>query len=160
MTTLREAAEMALDALTKIHPGNMSLETGDAWLNAVQILREALATCKQDLQVEPVNESAQEIKRLQAELFEALSKQHVEAEPVACIGTNGELMWLNKPNAVYSKARPLYTAPLQRKPLMDEEIVDAIAPLYQTRALARMAAKTSMDEYRAIERAHGIGGEE
>lgn len=43
MTTLREAAAQALDALTKIHPGNMSWETGDAWLNAVQILREALA---------------------------------------------------------------------------------------------------------------------
>jgi hypothetical protein len=42
MTTLREAAAQALDALTKIHPGNMSWETGDAWLNAVQILREAL----------------------------------------------------------------------------------------------------------------------
>jgi hypothetical protein len=43
MTTLREAVAQALDALTKIHPGNMSWETGDAWMNAVQILREALA---------------------------------------------------------------------------------------------------------------------
>ena len=32
-------------------------------------------------------------------------------EPVACIGTNGELMWLKKPTAVYSKPQPLYTAP-------------------------------------------------
>lgn len=43
MTTLREAVAQALDELTKIHPGNMSWETGDAWLDAVQILREALA---------------------------------------------------------------------------------------------------------------------
>lgn len=43
MTTLREAVAQALDALTKIHPGNMSWETGEAWLNAVQILRAALA---------------------------------------------------------------------------------------------------------------------
>lgn len=43
MTTLRKAVAQALDALTKIHPGNMSWETGEAWLNAVQILREALA---------------------------------------------------------------------------------------------------------------------
>lgn len=43
MTTLREAAAQALDALTKIHPGNMSWETGDAWMDAVQILRDALA---------------------------------------------------------------------------------------------------------------------
>ena len=35
-----------------------------------------------------------------------------EQEPVACIGTNGDLMWLNKPQAIYSKAQPLYTAPL------------------------------------------------
>ncbi|HEX4918029.1 MAG TPA: hypothetical protein VFV43_09055, partial [Limnobacter sp.] len=28
-----------------------------------------------------------------------------------CIGTNGELMWLNKPQAVYSKPVPLYTHP-------------------------------------------------
>lgn len=43
MTTLREAVAQALDALTKIHPANMSWETGDVWMNAVQILREALA---------------------------------------------------------------------------------------------------------------------
>lgn len=48
MTTLREAAAQALDALTKIHPGNMSWETGDAWLDAVQILREALAQPEQE----------------------------------------------------------------------------------------------------------------
>lgn len=48
MTTLREAVAQALDALTKIHPGNMSWETGDAWMNAVQILREALAQPAQE----------------------------------------------------------------------------------------------------------------
>lgn len=45
-------------------------------------------------------------------------------EPVACIGTNGELMWLNKPRAIYSKPIPLYIAPPQRPwvGLTDEEI--------------------------------------
>lgn len=43
MTTLRKEVAQALDVLTKIHPGNMSWETGEAWMNAVQILREALA---------------------------------------------------------------------------------------------------------------------
>jgi hypothetical protein len=43
MTTLREAAAQALGALTKVHPGNMSWETGVAWMDTVQILREALA---------------------------------------------------------------------------------------------------------------------
>ena len=45
-------------------------------------------------------------------------------EPVACVGTNGELMWLNKPRVIYSKPIPLYTAPPQRPwvGLTDEEI--------------------------------------
>jgi hypothetical protein len=46
------------------------------------------------------------------------------AEPVACVGTNGELMWLKKPSAIYSKPRPLYTAPPRREwvGLTDDEI--------------------------------------
>ena len=47
-------------------------------------------------------------------------------------------------------------APAQ-EPLTEAQIVDAIAPLYQNRALAEMAAKIGMDDYRAIEQAHGIG---
>ena len=38
-----------------------------------------------------------------------------EQEPVACIKTNGELMWLKKPSTIYSKPRPLYTAPPRRE---------------------------------------------
>ena len=46
-----------------------------------------------------------------------------EQEPVACVGTNGDLMWLKKPEVIYSKPRPLYTAPPRRKwvGLMDQE---------------------------------------
>lgn len=46
-----------------------------------------------------------------------------EQEPVACIGTNGELMWLNKPRVIYSKPQPLFTTPPQRTwvGLTDEE---------------------------------------
>jgi hypothetical protein len=59
------------------------------------------------------------------EAVEALRERlaQPEQEPVACIGTNGELMWLHKPHAIYSKARPLYTAPPQRKSLTDDEMV-------------------------------------
>jgi hypothetical protein len=39
-----------------------------------------------------------------------------EPEPVACIGTNGDLMWLKKPTVVYSKPQPLYTTPPKREP--------------------------------------------
>ena len=52
-----------------------------------------------------------------AALDDALAEQTVqksltvaEQEPVACIKTNGELMWLKKPSTIYSKPRPLYTA--------------------------------------------------
>ena len=38
-----------------------------------------------------------------------------EQEPVACVGTNGDLMWLKKPEVIYSKPRPLYTAPPRRE---------------------------------------------
>ena len=44
-----------------------------------------------------------------------LSEPEQEPEPVACIGTNGELMWLKKPSTIYSKPRPLYTAPPRRE---------------------------------------------
>ena len=54
-----------------------------------------------------------------------------EQEPVACIGTNGELIWLNKPRVIYSKPQPLYTTPPQRTwvGLTDEEIIDVLHPL-------------------------------
>jgi len=38
-----------------------------------------------------------------------------EQEPVACVGTNGDLMWLKKPSTIYSKPRPLYTDPPRRE---------------------------------------------
>jgi len=49
-----------------------------------------------------------------------------EQEPVACIKTNGELMWLKKPSAIYSKPQPLYTAPPRREwvGLTDEELAE------------------------------------
>jgi len=70
-----------------------------------------------------------------------------EQEPVAYIGTNGELMWLHKPHAIYSKARPLYTAPPQRKPLTDEEL---------EHLFGRIPTRHTLFTARAIERAHGI----
>jgi len=56
------------------------------------------------------NEIAQDARQnLRAALAEP------EQEPVACIGTNGGLMWLKKPSAIYSKPRPLYAAPPRRE---------------------------------------------
>ena len=50
-----------------------------------------------------------------------------EQEPVACIKTNGELMWLKKPSTIYSKPRPLYVAPPRREwvGLTAEDMADA-----------------------------------
>ena len=44
-----------------------------------------------------------------------------------------------------------YKAQRQWVGLTDKQMVDAIEPLYQNRATAEMAAKVSMDEFRAIE---------
>ena len=38
-----------------------------------------------------------------------------EQEPIACVGTNGDLLWLKKPEVIYSKPRPLYAAPPRRE---------------------------------------------
>jgi len=54
---------------------------------------------------------------------------------------------------------PLYTAPLQRKPLTKEEMFEAIRPLYSSDKAARLTVNHSEDEYRAIEAAHGIKGD-
>ncbi|MEI6839338.1 MAG: hypothetical protein WCK56_16215 [Alcaligenaceae bacterium] len=69
------------------------------------------------------------VKELEAALAEQTVKESLtvaEQEPVACIGTNGKLMWLKKPSAIYSKPRPLYTAPPRREwiGLTDEEILE------------------------------------
>jgi hypothetical protein len=67
---------------------------------------------------------------LEAALAEPAIKESLtvaEQEPVACIKTNGELMWLKKPSAIYSKPRPLYTAPPRREwvGLTAEDMADA-----------------------------------
>ena len=44
MTTLREAAQMALDALEQIHRDNMTTIAEENWSKAIEALRAALAT--------------------------------------------------------------------------------------------------------------------
>ena len=74
--------------------------------------------------------------------------------------------WADHPQEAYSAERA-YKAlwvrlaqpgqePPQRKPLTVCEIVDAIQPFYQNRGFAEMAVKVGIDDYRAIEAAHGI----
>ena len=55
---------------------------------------------------------------------------------------------------------PLYTHPQpKRGPLTDEQIFNAIRPLCNNDTNCHAIVGLSIDEYRAIERAHGIGGE-
>ena len=97
---LRAAAQAALLALDSDHP--------DIQIRAAMNLRRAAMN-------------------LRAALAEPAIKDSLtvaEQEPVACIKTNGELMWLKKPSTIYSKPRPLYTAPPRREwvGLTDDEI--------------------------------------
>jgi hypothetical protein len=52
----------------------------------------------------------------------------------------------------FENATALYKDPPQRTwvGLTDEDIVDALQPLYQTRALAELAAELFMDEFQAV----------
>ena len=63
--------------------------------------------------------------------------------------------WLDEHHQMHA----LYTHPQPRKPLTDEEIFNAIRPLCNNDTNCRAIIRLSIDEYRAIERAHGIGGE-
>jgi hypothetical protein len=83
----------------------------------IEVLKQALSTFEQ------INKLSQgenaiclpaEIDDVMESLEQAIAELEKQ-EPVACIGTNGELMWLNKPKAIYSKAQPLYTSPPQRQ---------------------------------------------
>ena len=97
--TLREAAQQALEALAC--PGKAKTADDQA---AITALRAALESDDTEMLL---RQHRFEIGRLRAALAEP-------AEPVAFIGTDGELGWLKKPNAIRSAATPLYTAPTPR----------------------------------------------
>lgn len=70
-----------------------------------------------------------------------------DAEPVACIATNGALMWLKRPEALYSKPVPLFKHPdpavvRQLVGVLEDllgEAEDGIATCPLTRIKARQA---------------------
>jgi hypothetical protein len=121
MTTLRSAAERALEALDNVGvEGNWEREEA-----AVVALRAALA---------PV--------------------------PVAWIDREGDLYKMPEIEGWAPPHTLLYTHPPQRKPLTDAEIFG----LYESTSFDWVQGKSSKGIEvlfaRAIERAHGIGGEE
>ena len=132
MTTLRQAAQQALEAL---EAADVDPHSSDAVYKAITALKAALA--------EPVQEPV------------AWRWGYRSV-------TTGEMDWrgyveiaadpnLRSPAIIME---PLYTAPPQRKPLTEEEIGKVAAPYYGTMGF-RVEAFA-----RAIERAHGIGEKE
>ena len=162
MTTLREAAQQALEAL----------EGGaDSWQlvgPAIDALRAAL-----------VEDALQKFSDVNQELEAALGCEHCNQplyaavkcrvcgrvtepvkEPVAWIDDSGHPKHLSHLQSaterrLYGPLRPLYTAPPQRKPLTEEEIRD----LLEAEFLGRDGKRSWDDDlqvFRLAERAHGI----
>ena len=126
--TKDEALKLALEALGHFEKAGLAtLKT----IDAITTIREALALSESSTKCEET------------------SHAQPEQEPVACVGTNGELMWLNKSKVIYSKPIPLYTTPPQRKPLSDEEIDVLVMDSDGT-------PNSHLEFARAIEAAHGI----
>lgn len=130
MTTLREAAQMALEALD-----NFNRTSSEAYLygfhTEIAALRGAL-----DADSKP-------------------RKPLTEQEPDIPYG-----VWRQGFDAVRKykeeQAITLYTSPPQRKPLTDEEIATLMADIWGSASISPQSASAFA---RAIERAHGIWGE-
>jgi hypothetical protein len=151
MTTLREAAQQALEALEK------QVRMSDGWTShaesqAITSLRTALAEPEQ----EPLGywnavegwvelpEAEQPVAWVYPEGLEALQ----QGKPWTAYGSNG-----NGPHRDGVERIPLYTHPPQRKPLTDDQAM-AVWDNW-----CRDKKGGPFDLIRAIERAHGIGGE-
>ena len=122
MKTLREAAEMALEAL--------------------------------EVATTPRSEDRQTVLMAQAALLIALAEP--EPEPVAYgyRDARGNIRLLNHYETKMDRI-PLYTYPPQRKPMTDEEIAALVLEWWCQTTVTAKDRKFA----RAIERAHGIGGE-
>ena len=74
-----------------------------------------------------------------------------EQEPIACVGTNGNLMWLKKPEVIYSKPQPLYTTPPAAQRPWVGLTEDEITKLHHEIKTQLMGTYKTEDIYRAIE---------
>ena len=142
MSNLREAAQQALEALE----WHLDWGTWGADLDGcAAALRAAL---EQQAEPEPVAWMV---------VVDGGTSAYVTDNPTDFVMDNPDY-----PESAY-RALPLYTAPPQRKPLTDEEIVEAVREVDLD-----WQAGWTLDEHepnrfttlaRAIERAHGIGEE-
>jgi hypothetical protein len=96
-------------------------------------------------------------QRIVAEVLRAALAQP-EQEPVAWLRHRDSCLALNDAGLFGDGWSPLYTAPPQRKPMRDAEIVY----LWEWAATAEAERTASTQQHafaRAIEKAHGIGGD-
>lgn len=142
MTTLREAAQQALEAMEELQGG--CTDSDDGTVEAITVWCPEVITALRTALSEP------------------------EQEPVAYLYHDAGVPedahpWLHSTMLVLAADRrpglrgetPLYTHPPQRKPLTDEEIVDLWADV----SMDYDDQINIIEMARAIERAHGIGGE-
>mgnify|MGYP003652254974 CR=1 FL=1 len=185
---LREAAQQALEILEEIHPGNMTPLAEGAWSTAITALRAALAeTAMQrltdeqqeiendsfdkqpasgihlgvsdgaDRDVEAMTDVQQEIEKTHT----SVDNEYTPVKPVAWRTKNatppgGYVVFQQYPSAVANlggEIEPLYTAPPKRKPLTAPQIHELDWP-------DGVAFEDILEFTRALERAHGIGGDE
>jgi hypothetical protein len=153
MTTLREAAQQALEALLRVQPqvrGALPVQDVDA---AITALKAALA----QEQVEPTvpsdcADSHQPVQEPVAWMWE----QEAVRSSSGIGGWDRMILFCKPARDEFVKKRnvtPLYTTPPKRQPLTAEQILDLFDAhnLYGTKWV---------EFARAIERAHKIGGDE
>ena len=144
---LREAAQQALEILEEIHPGNMTPLAEGAWSTAITALRAALA----ETAMQRLTDEQQEIEN------DSFDKQ--PASGIHLGVSDGADRDVEAMTDVQQEIEKTHTSVDNEytpvKPLTDEEIwrIDDDTPFHEgPEWLVRFT--------RAIERAHGIGGEE
>jgi hypothetical protein len=92
------------------------------------------------------------IKNLRGEIERLKAPQRTEQEQEPVIGK-----WSLREVYFDEDGEPIsHRSPPQRKPLTEQEMFEAIRPLYSSEKAARLTVAHSKDEYQAIEAAHGI----
>lgn len=153
MQDLRKAAQQALEALQIWQDSLTDPSAMPGWRFAV-VGEKAIANLRAAL----AEDAMQRLTDVQQEM-EATSQESRQVEPVAWISYESLGRLKNGGNSrgavpvhtiqSHTAKIPLYTAPPKRKPLTDWEI-----EVWAQKPISRIAL------CRAIERAHGIGGEE
>jgi hypothetical protein len=172
--SLREAAQQALEAL-EAYPFEDATKR-NVYAPVIIMLKGALAEPEQTFMAEykfrtygyyqdadgkmQVGEIPEEMLTVSAERTAQMMEEvtRTEQEPVAWI-YRGNLHPFDPSDWATEPVTPLYTQPPQRKPLTDEEVDRAIERHAGGHDPSDAEYRSMAKFARAIERAHGIGGE-